>query len=361
MKALSPLHFVCASLSPGADPAPALQDAIAQGTVDWQRVCWLAGVHLVTPSLAGALRRKGLFDRLPAEVRDYLDAMQALNRERNAVFLRELTGAVGHLNRAGIEPLLLKGSIALLPDQYPGSCDRVIGDLDLLVPESAVEAAFAALEGSGYRPVLSETESAEDQRRHHDFGFTHPDHPVMVEIHRRLLHDKRDDARLRAGLAEQRATLPGTGLAVRVPDLETRLLHNFLHTQIQDMNHALLCLSHRQLLEFAWLRHGRPWDWPRLAGRVGPSRQRAFAAYLLAAERWHGQPFPNGLRIPAGARLWAGLTDWAQSGEGRWRRLLPLYRIPRKHLPRLPGLLGKLRRPSWFALKYRALRRGRPL
>jgi len=33
------------------------------------------------------------------------------------------------LNHIDVEPILLKGAIALLPDQYPWAEDRVIGDL----------------------------------------------------------------------------------------------------------------------------------------------------------------------------------------------------------------------------------------
>jgi hypothetical protein len=57
-------------------------------------------------------------------------------------------------------------------------------------------------------------------------------------------------------------------------------------------------------------------------------RQRAFAVYLLAAERWYGHTMPSDLRIPVGSKFCLNLTERAQA-EHRCRRLLALYRIPK--------------------------------
>jgi len=55
------------------------------------------------------------------------------------------------LDHIDVEPILLKGAIALLPDQYPGAEDRVIGDLDLLLPVDRIDEASEALRKTGYR------------------------------------------------------------------------------------------------------------------------------------------------------------------------------------------------------------------
>lgn len=57
-------------------------------------------------------------------------------------------------------------------------------------------------------------------------------------------------------------------------------------------------------------------------------RQRAFAVYLLAAERWYGQTMPSDLRIPVGSKFCLNLIEQSQT-EHRWRRLFALDRFPK--------------------------------
>ena len=355
--------FLGRCLTPEVAADPELAEAIQAGSIPWQQLLWLAGNHLVTPALAGSLRRKALFDLLPEEIRDYLDSLETFNRERNQILYRELIHIAQLLNRSGIEPLLLKGANALLPDQYPGAEDRVLGDLDLMVPADKIEAASAALQADGYLQLSLERVLPRDLiRSHHAAPLLHSNLPVTVELHSRMLCNVQDDLWLSAKLLATPITLSGGNATVLVPDPATRLLHNFLHTQIQDLNHALFSLAHRQLLEFVSLRHwqGQQWEWPGLAKRLRPKRHRALAGYLLAAERWYGQTMPSDLRIPAGSMFCFNLTERAQA-EHRWRRLLALYRIPRLYLPRLLTLPYRLLTPTWFVLKYQSLRRGEPL
>ena len=363
MDSAEQFRFLGRCLTPETAADPQLAEDIQVGSIPWPELFWLAGNHLVTPALAGSLRRKGLFAVLPEEIRDYLDSLQTLNRERNQILYRELLHIAQVLNQSGIQPLLLKGANALLPDQYPGAKDRVIGDLDLMVPTDRISEASAALQAAGYLQLSMERVLSRDLiRSHHAAPLLHPNLPVTVELHSRMLLNVQDDAWLSADLMATPIALPGGNATVLVPDPATRLLHNFLHTQIQDLNHALFSLAHRQLLEFVSLRHwqDQQWDWHGLAKRLAPRRHSALAEYLLAAERWYGQPLPPDLRIPVGPKFWLNLTERAQA-ENHWRRLLALYRIPRQFLPRLLTLPYRLLTPSWFALKYRSFRRGEPL
>ena len=98
------LSLLCECLAVGDAYAPDLPERLAAETVDWQGLSWLAGCCLVTPSLAGALQRKGLFDRLPEEVQDYLHALQSLNQTRNQTLREQLIIITEALNRIGIQP-----------------------------------------------------------------------------------------------------------------------------------------------------------------------------------------------------------------------------------------------------------------
>lgn len=177
-------------------PDAILAGASASAATDWRAVCWLAGAHLVTPTLAGALQRKGVLDRLPEEAREYLTTLQALNWERNALLREQLAAMTRALNGIGIEPILLKGAVALTAAAYPGAADRVLGDLDIVVPEARLTEAAVAIERLGYQQVAEGVALAgEREGKHHSPPLVHPDFPVVLELHRRMVHDPADAPR----------------------------------------------------------------------------------------------------------------------------------------------------------------------
>jgi hypothetical protein len=225
------LAFLGACLSRYPERRAELSAAIGDG-LPWPELLQRAGAQLVTPSLAGALADAGLLGRLPEEVRGYLQTVRDLNRTRNAALYGELVRVAAALNAAGIEPQLLKGAAALLPGQYAGAGDRVIGDLDLRIPGGRYADAAEAVHGLGYQ------------------------------------------------FAEGRAV------------------------------------------------------------------------ELAAAEHWLHQPYPQALGRPIGAAGALWLVELGQSGRG-WHQLLGM-------LPRWRNLPRRLMRPTWYAIKVQALRRGDP-
>ena len=362
---MSPTHSVrLLGAALAVRPVPAdLGAALAAADLDWPSLIRTAGQHLVTPSLADACRRQGLCDRLLAEVRDYLDGIRDLNRLRNHDLRAALTDIARALDPLGIRPLLLKGANALLPGQYPGAEERVIGDLDLGVPPEREAAAVAALLDLGYRPLPWEVPPllpGEARRLHHaPLPLVHPERPVKVELHRRLLANPRDDARLQAGMVTSTRAL-AAGAVVRVPDPGTRLLHNFLHAQIHDRLRQHRRLNLRQLLDFAALAQRHPEVLtPALLGRLRPRRRRAFLEYLAQAEHWLGLAYPPGLPRAASA----GRELWLQGRvltSGGWRRLFVGLdagaRLP-PWLARLP--LRLVLTPGWLPWRWRVWRAGK--
>ncbi len=340
-RAAAALSLLCAGLAVRDDDPDRLAARLASDTIDWPQVAWLAGNHRVTPALAGALRRKGLFDRLPDEVQDYLDAIQTLNRERNQTLREQLTVVAETLNRMGIQPVLLKGAIALAPNAYPGAEDRVLGDLDLLVPAARWAEATAAIVRLGYREGVEHWQwmlPAERRRRHHGAPLLHPELPVTIELHWWPLRQADDNARLMDTLTPRPVKLAGEA-RVLIPDPLTRLRHNLLHAQIADRQRRRRRLNVRQLLEFsaiAW-RYRDQVDSARLLAGLHPCRHRVLAEYWAQAEHWLGLPYPETLpRSP-----WQGRELWLSARvatAARWYWLLTGYDL----LCETPGRAGEL-------------------
>ncbi|MGH6920659.1 MAG: nucleotidyltransferase family protein, partial [Geminicoccaceae bacterium] len=168
------LAFLGRALSPlDAETVSALRDDLGGGTLAWESVIDLASRHLVTPVLWRGLADKGLLDDLPAEVRSYLEAVHELNGERNRRIADQLLEIATVLNRAGLEPVLLKGVAYLCDDLYGDPAARVIGDVDLLVASNQLAAAVGALAAIGYREIGLD-----------DFSFaTHHHHTPLARAH----------------------------------------------------------------------------------------------------------------------------------------------------------------------------------
>jgi hypothetical protein len=77
---LAALDFIAACLSVRKTPeiTAALDQAIASGSINWQRVIGLANTNLATPTLWTELRSRDPLRSIPPDVRDYLGEFTGL-------------------------------------------------------------------------------------------------------------------------------------------------------------------------------------------------------------------------------------------------------------------------------------------
>ena len=346
----------------GRDPAGVHMDrGMIAADRDWLALYQLATAHLVAPVLYATLAMRDRLSQVPPDVRTALEGLYQLNDQRNRRLRAVLRDTVRLLNQAGIEPILLKGAIALLPEQYPLACARVLGDLDLAVDADQLAPAVAALQGAGYIPApnfyLGFWSAYE---HHHWFPLLHPSGDGYVELHHDLFSDRRLKAALSLPMVQARALARDwDGLQVRIPALEHRLLHNALHHQVHDQGFESDRRSLRQLLEFAQLRSwsaGAEPDWPGLLrplDRAGVGA--AVRAWLLAAQTLFGQPLPAGVEPGPAARR-AEARFWTRLEHPRRGRLLELRWQVRCYARRLRNLPRRLVTPAWYPAKWFYLR-----
>src|SRR3546814_8250806 len=101
--------------------------------VDWPAVIGLANRSWVTPALYASLARAHRLEDVPADVRAYLEFIHGRSLQRNLRLRAQLAEAVRTLNRAGIEPTLLKGATLLFTASDDRISARMMNDLDLMV------------------------------------------------------------------------------------------------------------------------------------------------------------------------------------------------------------------------------------
>ncbi|MFO1421381.1 MAG: nucleotidyltransferase family protein [Candidatus Competibacteraceae bacterium] len=355
----SPYSAVWRALAALLDPAGVLSDqAAAQPPPNWPALYRLATAHLVAPSLYATLAARAQLDRIPPDVREALAVLHQLNQQRNRRLRAVLRDTARLLNQAGIEPLLLKGAIALLPDQYPHAFARMLGDLDLGVAGTEAHRAAEVLRAAGFYCAPNINPANWSPGCHHLVPLFHPSGDGYVEIHQELLIARVPKVALSLPMMQASArTLDWDGLRLRIPSLEHRLLHNALHHQLQDQAFFSDRRSLRQLLEFAQLRalpDATALDWPALFRRLDAAGVGdAVRGYLLAAQRLFSQPLPEGVALTRAAR-WAEGRFWFWLDHPRLSRLWPYAR-------RLRNLPKRLLTPSWYPAKIRELRQGKPL
>jgi hypothetical protein len=343
------------------DPAGVFRNrATAPPDRDWLALFRLAAAHLVAPSLYATLAARDQLHQIPVEVREALAALHALNDQRNRRLRAVLRDTVQILNQAGIEPILLKGSIALLPDQYPHAFARMLGDLDLAVAEAEPNQAVKALLAAGFYYARNTDPASYATDHHHLAPLFHPSGNGYVEIHRELLVGRIPKAVLSLAMLQASARpLDWDGVRTGIPALEHRLLHNALHHQLQDQAFFSDRRSLRQLLEFAQLRalpDAAALDWPGLFQRLDAAGAGdAVRGYLLAEQRLFGQSLPDGVSITRAARR-AEDRFWLRLNHPRLNRLLEWRWRMICYARRLPNLPKRLLTPAWYPAKYRFLR-----
>lgn len=153
--------------------------------IDWEEVYRLSALHLVTPILYQRLAETDRLADVPQDVRDALRHVFDLNAERNERQRRILHDTVRFLNEAGMEPLLLKGAVSLLPSQGPYAAARMLSDIDVLVPNVPPEAAAKVLLERGYTHMPGHEPRDSASCSHHLAPLFHPAGHGYVEIHRR--------------------------------------------------------------------------------------------------------------------------------------------------------------------------------
>jgi hypothetical protein len=265
-------RFLVAVLN-GRDPAKVaalVEQACRAGPSRWTYLISFANEQLVTAPLWSALRRCGRGALVSADAADYLRSFHSFNNERNKAILAQFYEFVGALNSSGIEPMPLKGLAYLVANVFPETGDRYLSDIDLLVPEDAVEVAQRILLDLGYGP----SSTIDYSRHHHLVPMIRADRPVAIELHRAPVPRYAERALPTAELWAQSQQCAAGGVRTRLAAPTDAAMLSFLHSRVVDRDGRLLLMPLRLFYDAHVLdqRYGPLIDWRRnldQASRVG--------------------------------------------------------------------------------------------
>ena len=276
---------------------------------DWTGIIELANHSLCTPLVASQLEAAGRFPALPSDLRRFLREIHVRNGERNRRLLNQLDEAAALLNSVGVEPVLMKGTAWLAAVKDDQRADRLITDLDLMVPPARFHDAIEQLVGAGYRldsplvrpdvpVVLLRPEDAGTIDLHSEYGgattlrFTHADMVGDASLHR-----------LTSGVAYLPS--PVVGMAILL-----------LHDQLKGRDYLRGRIDLRHMLDMRSLAAGfGPVEWERLDRLFPPGYARTAArTQLFTAHRLLGLEVPDYVRRSARAKL----QHWRRMVQIRW-------------------------------------------
>jgi hypothetical protein len=249
----------------------------------WDDVIAVANESLTTATLATRLIRQG--HDLPEEVAIFLESVVARNDERNRRLKSQLTEAAEALNRAGIRPLLMKGTAILaLPQGGDGS--RMISDLDIMVPPVDTSRSVDSLIEIGY----------EIQSRPSDpsipIVLSRPCDPGPIDLHCRARAQHAHHQFQDLATAATPVSL-GAGTAL-LPSPTLQIMILVLHDQFQDGDYLRGLIDLRHLLDIKLLANSpQTIDWPLLETLFSKRFERhALRTQLLTARNLLGLQVP---------------------------------------------------------------------
>jgi hypothetical protein len=263
-------------------------EAVCDACVDWAAIIAEANRHLVAPALWSTLRQPQLCARLPADVRQYLSFLYLQNARRNSLIRKQCIEIGSILSKTKLSAVLLKGATWLFDAEAPPKADRMMLGIDLLVAASDIEPAVNALITAGYRKARSDNVEAGNL---HEPPLLPPEGEACVKIHRDLSH-RVDLLRARAVIDAASQIAPG----LLLPALQHRILHNVIHSQIENGDRAGGVLNLRDTLDLARLvARCRPeFDWTALtAGTRKRGFFRVLSGAIHCAHRAFQSPLPN--------------------------------------------------------------------
>jgi hypothetical protein len=281
---------------------------------NWEEVIRIAADETILPPVSARLEELGIRDALPRDVSEFFVAYTALNAERNQRILHQIEEVASLLNRAGIEPVVLKGPSYLLTKVYENPAHRFILDIDLYVPETRIEDAFSILNGLGY--------SAGDPdpiawAAHHLPALVHPD-KIRVELHHSLgsgrCHGLLPPDEI---FARSRRFQLGAS-TVRIPHPSDLMTHLIVHSQIHHGGDQRMWPPLRVQYDLVLLnrRFAREIDWMEIQDRFRRHRfLTVLQLHLLQVATGFESPPPFPLKLGPLGRL-------------RWYRRRILWRSP---------------------------------
>ncbi len=205
--------------------------------MDWKQFVAICSNNLILPSIYLKFRSHNILQHLPQDLSDYLLEVYELNRQRNIAILRQIKSVTSALNKENIFPLYFKGAGNLIDDVYSDIGERMMVDIDFLIPEKDFLTSAEILMNHGYLSYKKIDILVLPKWMHHYPPLYHPDFPASIEIHRMPTHIKRNWYNQKIINTEKKVTLNIKGCFVQ--SFQHKIIQNFIHSQLSQKGYLI--------------------------------------------------------------------------------------------------------------------------
>ncbi len=216
--------------------------------IDWEHFVNLCSNHLVLPVIYLKFRAHGILEYLPEELSEHLNEIYELNVARNTQILKQLQHITEVLNSRNIYPVFLKGAGNLLDELYSDIGERILGDIDFLVPEKDYLMAGQLFEDEGYASVIPIQPHIDITGLKHYPRLSHPDFAASIEIHRIPVRENYLK-RYNSTIIDQEKKTVRSLQGCFVLSENHKIIHNFIHSQLSNRGHVYGIISFRDLYD----------------------------------------------------------------------------------------------------------------
>lgn len=203
----------------------------------WEQLVYHSSAHLILPSLYKRLHQKQLLHCLPEDLITYLQYIHQSNYERNLDILKQIKDLHALLKTAGIRHVFLKGAAFLIKGEAHNQLERMVGDIDVLIPTTQLQEAYHLLKQNGYDH--SKGFSYEVKNYRHLDRQTSDNYIAVVELHDALLTNSKKHLLQAHGLLDRATICNG----LPIPHAHDMGLHSVLAYQINDLGYYFKGIS----------------------------------------------------------------------------------------------------------------------
>lgn len=185
-------HFLfvaqCLTIKYEAQNKRIILEKLNRNLVDWDEVVKISTTHYVFPALYLNLKVEGLLKFVPQELKTYMEYITALNLDRNLALLKQAKEIRNLLLEKNINPVFIKGTGNLLEGLYPNISERMVGDIDFIVPKESYHSTIKLLKKNGYTKVHDGSQDL-PQSKHYP-RLKKENKIAAVEVHRVFTSEK---------------------------------------------------------------------------------------------------------------------------------------------------------------------------
>jgi hypothetical protein len=245
-----------------------------------------AGKHGVLPATALGLRRISKVAPNWQDLVPFLDVFEGQSTAQNVEYLDMMQRAVGRLQSAGIDCVILKGGAFVVEDESNAPW-RQLSDTDLLVSPQDVHRAASVLIENGFHQN-SDVAGFSEGLHHHYPALSEPS-GKFVELHIRLMQSERDNPVKTEDILANSVPIERGEVTFHVPSPEHRMVHLIAHAQISNWGYVLKRISLKDVVDAVELSHRHQINWNVVdAAFKGIGAEAALYGFLSAARELQG-------------------------------------------------------------------------